>query len=122
MLAIGVAPTGHMFQKKVFRICRQGNWKLNKDRCLLRYTSQPLFGKVISQQGVCQDSKKVHTLTDMPLLKTRKELQSLWIPNYLSKSLPVTAKVCEPLCKLTPVKANYIWNRMYQDLNKKPRR
>ena len=36
--------------------------------------------------------------------------------NYLSKLSPVTAKVHEPLRKLTLVKSEWSWNEMYQDL------
>ena len=46
--------------------------------------------------------------------KIQKELQSfLGIINYLSK-FSLTAEVYEPL--LTLVKADWAWNRMYQDL------
>ena len=32
---------------KVLRICREANMKLNKDKCIFRYTSIPFFGDVI---------------------------------------------------------------------------
>ena len=43
------------------------------------------------------------------------------ILNYLSKFSPVTAEACEPLQKLTSVKADWDQNRMYQDLYHKPK-
>ena len=36
--------------------------------------------------------------------------------NYLSKFSLATAEVCEPLRKLTLVKAGWSWNGTYQDL------
>ena len=56
-------------------------------------------------------------LTDMSPPKYKKELQVLLaILNYLSKFLQATAEVCEPWGKLASVKADWIWNKMYQDL------
>ena len=50
-------------------------------------------------------------------MKSVKELQSfLKVPNYLSKFQAVPTEPCEPLPKLTSVKAEWTWNRMYQDL------
>ena len=47
----------------------------------------------------------------------KRELQSfLGILNCLSKFSPVTAEVCEPLRKVTSVKADWKWNKMYKDL------
>ena len=64
--------------------------------------------------------RKVQAPTNMPLLKTKKELHLfLDIINYLSKVSPMTAQVCEQLKKLrTSVKADWTWKRrMYQVLN-----
>ena len=41
----------------------------------------------------------------------------LSILNYLGKFSPATAEVCEPLQKLTLVKADWMWSRIYQDLH-----
>ena len=50
----------------------------------------------------------------------KKELPSFQgILNYPSKFSPVTAEVSEPLHKLTSVKIEWTWNRMYQDLHEK---
>ena len=54
------------------------------------------FGKIILQQGVNPDQSKIHMPTDVPPLKTEKELQSfLGKVNYLSKFSPVTLVICE---------------------------
>ena len=67
--------------EKVLQVCIQGNLKLTKDKCLFRCTSNPFFGKVISQQGVSPDPRKVQVLTDIPTLNSTKE--HAVIPGYI---------------------------------------
>ena len=103
--------------EKVLWIDRQANLEHNKDKCLFRFTSIPLLGKIISQQGVSLDPSKIQAIIDMPPLKTKKDLQSfLDILNYQRKLLPVAAQVGEPEHKLLLVKPYWTWNRMYQDV------
>ena len=53
----------------------------------------------------------------MPPPGSKKELQSfLGILNYSSMFSSVTAEVCKHMLKLTSVKADLTWNKMYQDL------
>ena len=40
----------------------------------------------------------------------------LGILNYISRISPMTAQVCELLCKLTLMKADWTCNKTYQDL------
>ena len=102
---------------KVIWICRQADLNLNKDKCLFRCTSIPFFGKLIWWQGRSLDPRKVQALTEMLLPKYKKELQSfMGILSYLFEFSPATAGVCEPLWKLTSVKADWTLNIMYQDL------
>ena len=106
--------------EKVLQMCRQANLKQNKDKCHFMCSSIPFFGKLISQQCVSQEPRKVQALKDMPPTKSKikKELQLfLGIINYLSKFSWATAEVCKPLQKLTSVKADWTWNGMYQDLH-----
>ena len=63
------------------------------------------------------DPRKIQALMAMPLPKCKKELQSsLGIINYLSTFSPMTAEVHKSPQKLTPVKTEWLWNSMYQDL------
>ena len=101
--------------EKVLQICRQANSELNIDKCLFRWTSIPFFGEIIPQYGVSPDPTKTQALSDMPPLKTRKKLKSfLGIIYYLGKFSPMTTEVCKPLWRLTSVKTDWTWNRMYQ--------
>ena len=73
--------------------------------------------------GASPDPRKVQMLINMPPPKLIKEFQSfLGILNYLSKFSPVTAEVCEQLGKLTMIKAEWPWDRMYQDLYDKAKK
>ena len=64
------------------------------------------------------DPKKFQALMLMPPPKCKKELQSfLGILNYLIKFSPVSNEARKPLSKPTLVKAEWSWNRMYQDLS-----
>ena len=57
---------------------------------------------------------------DILPLKTENDLESfLGILNYLLKFSPVTAEVCEPLCKPTSDKQTGHKNRTYEDLYEK---
>ena len=103
--------------EKVLQVYRQVNLKLNKEDCLFRYTIISIFNKIISQQGVSPDPRKVQTLRDISPPKTKKEVQSfLGILNFLHKFSWITAEVYELQWRLTSVKTNWIWNRMYQDM------
>ena len=54
---------------------------------------------------------------DMPPLKCKKELQSfMGILSYHSNFYQQLLKHVKPLRKLTSVKTEWLWNRMYQDL------
>ena len=79
-----------------------------------------IFRKVISRHRVSPDQAKVKALMDMPLPKTKRELQLfLGIVNYLSKFSLMTVEVCKPLRRLTSVEAEWTWNRTYQEIYEK---
>ena len=69
------------------------------------------------------DPRYVQVLTAMLPPRTKKELQSfLSTIKYLIKFSPMTAEFCNPLQRLTSVKTDWTWNRMYQDLFNKAKR
>ena len=83
--------------------------------CHYRCTLIPLFGEVVSRDGMQPDPQKISALTEMLAPKNKKELQAfLGIINYLSKFSPDTLEVCEPLRKLTSSKATWTWDASYQ--------
>ena len=97
---------------KILIICREAKLKLNKDKCLVRCTSIPFFGEIILWDGVTPVPREVQAL----ICQCQKGLQLfLGIVNYLSEFTLANAEVCGPLRKLTLVKAECSWNRMYQN-------
>ena len=79
----------------VLRICKQLNLKLNTDKCLLRCTSIPLFGEVISCHGLSPDPRIAHALTDLLPLQSKKiKAVVFWHPHLLKFKLsPAMAEV-----------------------------
>ena len=66
------------------------------------------------------DPAKVKALTDMPPLKTKKELQLfLGIVNYLSKFSPMTAEVWEPLQRLISAKVEWMDQNTSRNIQKR---
>ena len=61
--------------QRVLQMCTEVNVKLNKDKCHFRCTSIPIFGDIISRNGVKPGPQKLEALTEMPPLKTKMELQ-----------------------------------------------
>ena len=56
--------------QRVLQICRQVNFKLNKDKCHFRCTSVPFFGEIIYvQHWVQPDPQKLKVLMEMPTPK-----------------------------------------------------
>ena len=54
---------------------------------------------------------------NLPPYKTKGKLQSfLGTVNYMSKLSPMTAEVCKPLWRLTSVKTEWMWHKIYQDI------
>ena len=79
--------------------------------------SIPFFGEVVSRQGIQLDPQKVRALTEMPVPKNKKELQTfLGVINYPNKFYPGTSEVCKPLRKLMSSKMTRTWNASYQQL------
>ena len=90
--------------------------KLKKDKCLLRCTSNPFHGEVISQQGLSPDQKESPNTYRDATTKIKKELQSfLDTVNCLRRFSPATEEVCKPLQHLILVKADQTWKDRYQD-------
>ena len=76
----------------------------------------PILGEIVSSSGVQPDSHKFYMLIEV-LPKCKKELQSfLGIMCYGGK---YSTEICELLRKITSVKAEWTWNKSYQDIYKK---
>ena len=120
ILVIGYDKDGADHDKAVYKVlkqCQDVNLKLNKENCHFRCSAIPLFGEVISRQGIQPDLQKVKALTEMPAPKNKKELQAfLGIIKHLNTFSLGTSEAWEPLMKLTSSKATWMWNASYQQL------
>ena len=120
ILVIGYNKDGADHDKAVYKVlkqCQDVNLKLKKEKCHFRCMSIPLFGEVISRQGVQPDPQMVKALTEMPAPKNKKELQAfLGVINYLNKFSPGASDACKPLRKLISSKDTWMWNASYQQL------
>ena len=71
----------------------------------------------IKERSPARSTKSQGTDRHAARPNNKKELQAfLGISNYLGKFFPVTADICDPLCKLTSSKATWTWNASYQAL------
>ena len=106
----------HVTIDKVLRKCCLASLKLISHECLLRCTSIHFLGETILQYGVSPYPLKIQALKLCQHL-SKEELQSfLGILNYLSNLSSVTAEVCKTLWKPASVKAEWAYNRVYQEL------
>ena len=86
-------------------------------KCHFWYTSVPFFWQNYFKARCVTRSKKNEGFTDIPPPKLKKELQAFKRKiNYLSYCSPAPVEVYEPLWRLTSVKADWTWNKSYQNL------
>ena len=45
---------------------------------LLKWTSVPFFGEIVSRYGVQRDPHTMHMFTEMPILNLKKEVNNLF--------------------------------------------
>ena len=80
ILVVGYEADGKDHDKilrRVVKMCKQVNLKLNKDKCHFRCTSVQLFGEIISRQGMKLDTQMLKDLMEMPPPKTEKGTPSI---------------------------------------------
>ena len=96
---------------KVLGIYIHNNLKLNAQTCHFRCSRVPIFNKKLSRLSVKSDCRMINVVTDLLSPKRLQDLQSfLGIKTSLRKCSPNTAKICEPLAKLTSVLSEGMYN------------
>jgi hypothetical protein len=94
--------------RRVLKICKKENLRLNPKKCHFRCSMMPFFGELLSRHGVKPYPEKVNAIHDLPAPKDRKELMSIiGSLSYVGHFSPRTAMVLEPLRKLTSVKNDF---------------
>ena len=80
ILVVGYDRNGVEHDKTLCRalqICRKKNIKLNTDKCHFRCTSVPFLGEIISRKDIRPNPRKLKALTDMTLLKLKRDCKHL---------------------------------------------
>lgn len=113
---------GHLdILESVFDRLQHYGLRLNPKKCVFGVTSGKLLGFIVSRRGIEIDPKKVKAITEMPPLRTLKQLRSLQgklqsVRRFISQ----LADKCQPfthlLCKDTSFKWDPICQRSFDKL------
>ena len=77
---------------------RQSGLKLNRSKCIFASKSLTFLGHIISADGVKPDPTKVNAIKDMPIPKSKIDLQRfLGMVNYVAKFVPNLSQMTAPL-------------------------
>ena len=89
-------------EDRLFRVLdriRKSGMKLNLSKCVFGQKEITFLGHVISGEGIKPDPEKTRAINDMPIPKSKVELQR-FLGNYLGKFLPNLSTVTTPLREL----------------------
>jgi hypothetical protein len=75
--------------RTIFQWCRQYNIRLNPLKCVFCVTAGRLLSFIVSQRGITVDPLKVQAITEIPLPRNLRQLQSLQgKANFLRRFVP----------------------------------
>ena len=96
----------------------QKGWlEINVEKCIFKSESIPIFGHVISREGIKPDPKKIEAVKTMTTPVSKLELQSfLGLCNYLAIYVPSLISILQPLHELTRKDTDFQWNSQYDFL------
>ena len=98
--------------RQVLNRCREGNLKLNREKCHFRVSEVHCVGHVLSADGVKPDPKKVKAIIAMPTPANREDLQRfLGAVTYLSKFIPNMPQKSAPLRQLLQKDVEWSWDK-----------
>ena len=90
--------------------CRDKGIKLNQKKSVLKATSIPFLGHIVTDKGLKVDPEKVKAILEMPNPTNPTEVQRLQgSVNYLARFLPMLSDVFEPLRRLTHKDVDWEW-------------
>ncbi len=77
---------------------RKSGLKLNQGKCIFASKSLTFLGHTVSADGLKPDPTKINAIIDMPIPKTKTDLQRfLGMINYLAKFVPNLSQITAPL-------------------------
>ena len=98
--------------KKLLDWCRSQQIKLNSEKVLLKKTSMPYIGHILTSDGIQADPAKIQAILNMqPLNDVAGVRRILGTVNYLAKFIPHLSEVSEPLRQLTKKEQPFGWEQ-----------
>ena len=95
---------------------RKYNVQLNYDKLQYKKTEVAFFGEAHTIDGCKPEQTKVSTITSMPELSCKTEVQSfMGMVNYLSKFSARLSELSEPISELSKEKVPFNWGLEHQD-------
>lgn len=86
------------------RLQRKG-LKLDSKKCEFRKRELTILDLIISKEGVKIDLERIKSISELPVLKNKKKLQSLLdLYNYCSRFIQDSHKIVHPLYKILKLK------------------
>jgi hypothetical protein len=100
--------------KKLLDRCRSQQIKLNSGKVLLKKTSMPYIGHILTSDGIQADQAKIQAILNMqPPNDVAGVRRILGTMNYLGKFLPHLSEVSEPLRQLTKKEQPFGWDNTH---------
>ncbi|CAB3989788.1 Hypothetical predicted protein [Paramuricea clavata] len=101
--------------EKVLLGARQGNLKLNPDKCQIRRTKVLYIGHVLTGDGVKPDASKLKAITEMPVAEDKHGIQRLLgMVNYVARFAPHVSEVTAPLRELLKKDVAWHWTERHE--------
>ncbi|XP_052242487.1 uncharacterized protein K02A2.6-like [Dreissena polymorpha] len=97
--------------KTVIKCATEYNLKLNYDKCMIRQTSVPYMGHILSESGLKADPAKLKSILEMPTPKDKEGVRRfLGFIQYLAKFIPNLSQVDGPIRILLKFDIEFAWN------------
>ncbi|KAL5509722.1 hypothetical protein EMCRGX_G005140 [Ephydatia muelleri] len=102
--------------KEVLECLKIAGLKIRPKKCHLLQTSVQYLGHVISAEGIRTDPQKVACVSNWPVPRTSKELQSfLGLASYYRRFVKDFAHIASPLHALTEKGREWVWSKECND-------
>ena len=89
--------------------------RLNPKKCTFGVTSRKLLGRIVSEQGIEVDPKKIKAILDMPTPRTKRDIRGfLGRLHYISHFIATLTDICEPIFCLLRKNQPTVWNDDFQ--------
>ncbi|KAK3730998.1 hypothetical protein QZH41_006643 [Actinostola sp. cb2023] len=99
----------------VMERARSTGLKFNPDKCVIKSTSIPFYGHILSANGLKVDPSKVEAINALDPSSSLPDLQSfLGATQYLSRFIPHMASVAAPLWDLVKKSSEFVWSPEHQ--------